>query len=439
MALFRFSDVASNVGLEDLTALVRETATTLLDPRFSAESDLDDATCAQMAKAINKTAVNAATGAPRHTSFKALIAIQQQLAIEASSSLLEYAKEFNGRLSRVISRLFVRVIKAEEAAGAPYSPDSIDMESIVCTMEDTLESFKRNGGTANDACHDMVSNFAESVLKIQGDFVQLRKIMEDAGISVANSSLAAVLAPLVPEEVATGLSVEFVDTAKENSETVKVPSVADLVTSLGNSKEGTERDAALAELRRHKDEFGADELDAYLDEVSPAFRRFIEDQLAAGVSSPSNSEASSAMSERLRKLRTRLQATERAVKSAVEETDKDAPQSQMVARASKPNTLSLVSMSGSASSRSSRLTQPSPRASHFTHASPSKRASSQSGLALPSPSKITRASAAERLESPSKAADGPRERHVARSTRSERTTAAANLRARLEAVKLVKK
>ena len=44
MSLFRFSDVASNVAVDDLTSLIRETATILLHPRFLAQSALDDAT-----------------------------------------------------------------------------------------------------------------------------------------------------------------------------------------------------------------------------------------------------------------------------------------------------------------------------------------------------------------------------------------------------------
>ena len=438
MALFRFSDVASNVGLDDLTLLVRETATILLDPRFSAESDLDDATCAQMAKAINKTAVNAATGAPRHTSFHALITIQQQLATEANDAEFSDAKDFNGRLSRVISRLFLRVIKAEEAAETPYTLTSMDMESLVSIMDDTLDRCRDSHGPYSDASREMVSSLTESILKVHGGSGQIRKIMEGAAISTKYSSLADLVSSLSEEDLRVGLALEMNDVGNENSDNTRGPSIAELVTALGNSKEGLDRGKALAELRRHKDEFGTAELEAYLEEVSPPFRKFIEDQLASGASSPANSESCNSMSERLRKLRTRLQATERAVQPAIgEDAVAQAPEKEPTADPL-PNRLSVSTSVTSGPSRSTRLAHPSPR-SRLAQPSPSRRASAQSGLALPSPSKVTRGAPSESGRGVPKVADGVRERHVARSSSAsgtlDRTTAAANLRARLEAVK----
>jgi hypothetical protein len=418
MALFRFSDVASNVAVDDLTSLIRETATILLDPRFSAQSDLDDATCAQMAKAINKSAVNAATGAPRHVSIQALIAVQQQLALDAIDSYSEHAKDFNGRLSRVISRLFFRVLKAEESADSPYA--NIDMESIVCVMEDTLEGCRIN---SIDACKEMVSTLVESILKVQKSADSLRTLMGAVGISTATSSLALLISSLAPGESAPSASVaQYINTVPEATyESPKGPSVADLVTALGNSREGPAREAALADLRSHKDEFGTDELDAYLQEVSPAFRSFIEEQLASGVASPSNSENSSSMSERLKKLRTRLQATELAVKTAVEETDP---------RPSKPRTFSVPSINtaSSISRPPSRLAQPSPSKA-------SRSQASRSRLAQPSPSKAARSVQGNRERLAMLSAIPPVQLSGSASRSTSRANAAADLRARLEAVK----
>jgi len=54
MALFRDSELSQKVSEDDMTLLIRETATALLDSRLSSSSELDEATSSQMVRAINK-------------------------------------------------------------------------------------------------------------------------------------------------------------------------------------------------------------------------------------------------------------------------------------------------------------------------------------------------------------------------------------------------
>lgn len=58
MALFRDTALCPNVSQDDLTLLIRETGSALLDPRLSSSSDLDEATASQMVRAINKVCGN---------------------------------------------------------------------------------------------------------------------------------------------------------------------------------------------------------------------------------------------------------------------------------------------------------------------------------------------------------------------------------------------
>ena len=53
MALFRDGDAARKLSVEELTLLVRETGTALLDSRLSSE-ELDEEAGLQMTKAVNK-------------------------------------------------------------------------------------------------------------------------------------------------------------------------------------------------------------------------------------------------------------------------------------------------------------------------------------------------------------------------------------------------
>lgn len=57
MALFRDPELSTIVSQENLTLLIRETGTALLDSRLSSASDLDEATGSQMVRAINKVCV----------------------------------------------------------------------------------------------------------------------------------------------------------------------------------------------------------------------------------------------------------------------------------------------------------------------------------------------------------------------------------------------
>lgn len=57
MALFRDPDLAASVSQEELTMLIREAGTALLDSRLAASSDLDEGTASQMVRAINKVRI----------------------------------------------------------------------------------------------------------------------------------------------------------------------------------------------------------------------------------------------------------------------------------------------------------------------------------------------------------------------------------------------
>jgi hypothetical protein len=65
MALFRDRDMAMEVSQQQLTLLVRETATALLDSRLvaSSQTSLDEATSTQVVRAINKVRWSSASHA----------------------------------------------------------------------------------------------------------------------------------------------------------------------------------------------------------------------------------------------------------------------------------------------------------------------------------------------------------------------------------------
>jgi len=392
MAFFRDLELAPSVSQDYLTLLIRETGTALLNPLLTATSDLDEATRSQMVRAINKLAVQAATGAARHEAFSSLLSLQHQLSLESES---ETSEELNRRLSRVLAKLFARVIKAEEAMPEPFSTDTVDMESTVCVMEDALsgcrDAEKRSPGHSHfavEACHQMVKDLAGSILQAY-EASTILALMDDLGIDPDQSPLASVIrsidADVSMESIVPGVENPPLSVKKVSQTVPTTPrlreaqtaSVANLVSALANAPQGEERDNALDALRNYTAANGDEELVEHLQQVSSPFRAFIEKQLqsaevesgdgrpdASRVRQPVESGRASSMTERLRNLRSRLEASEVVVQDSAE--DKPAiPPSPSVTVPS-PVTLSKT---------------PSPRPSPPSPARASK-------LAKPTPSKI---------------------------------------------------
>lgn len=360
--------------------------------------------------------MQAATGAARHVAFQSLMTLQQQLALDTAETS-EEQEAFNARLARVISKLFARVIKAEESMAEPYDLDAFDIEATLCSMEDFLcaccDAEQRAESTPIIAvCHDLMAQLTSSLLQSHS-YTTLLALIEDLGIDTASSRLAVLIADPgesdKAQKVATTASRVAVSEVAQPSSS---KGVGPLVAALGSAKDLPEREAALAALREYMDLHGNDELEAHLQEVSSPFRSYIEDQLAtAPATSPSDSdrETATAMSARLRSIRSRLEATELAVKSAVQE-----PASEPMS----PTRIESPAKPASPARRVSRLSQPTP----------SKLVPpSQSKLPLQSSSQTLR----ERLAAsrPTSAPDTSAGSAVSSMNR------AAALRARLEAVK----
>lgn len=229
-------------------------------------------------------------------------------------------------------KLFGRVVKAEESASAPYTPGRIDMEALLCTLEDSLVASKyleELNADESDVCVEMVESLIRSIRDVQGGDKMIRRQMEDLDIDPNTSALGVLLTKCSVTQYSDDLLHE-IDTNKESgsagassqeaSQNVqpKTPSkdVATLVSRLGLAPPGEEREAALEAIRAYKFVYGRDELDAHLQQLSGAFREFIVEQIDREPSPQKQSlpveNAGSSVSERIRSLRSRLQSSEAA-------------------------------------------------------------------------------------------------------------------------------
>jgi len=356
---------------------------------------------------------------------------------------------FAHRLSRVVTKLFARVIRAEEASDSPFTQERLDMEALICSTEDYLVSCQRaeQEGSAPsreslEICYDMAKTLIISILGAHGSSTRLRQLMKDLGMmDDGNSALGELVAACeddlglprqeLPASSSTSRPPHSIDVAASPYVTSSpangkpsTPSrdVAILVSKLGSAPAGDEREAALEEIRRYKASHGDEEIRAHLQQLSGPFREFIEEQLESNDPSPQKAVSldltgTSSVSERIRSLRSRLQVTEMAVQNAVEE--KPSPD----AAAATASNLPLKARSSPP--KESKLAAPTP-----------------SRLASPPPSKLPTPTQS-RLPAIGSSSQSLRERLTAR--RIEGTAAvadssatmgrAAALRARLEAVK----
>ena len=225
MAIFRSSDLASLVEIGDLTNLIKEAGTALLDPRLAQKSgdegQIDEATSTQMVRAINKLAVQAATGAAREKSLQSLIRLQDLLS---SNNDAHDNSLFNSRLSRVVTKLFSRVIKAEESTPYPFSSTNIDIRAMLRCVEETTEGCR-------DATQNMLKLIVVSILKARGESATIRIEIENIGIDPDSSSLGLLINSCSVElgiEASTGPTLVEVSSSQNND-----------VTSLVSAKPST--------------------------------------------------------------------------------------------------------------------------------------------------------------------------------------------------------
>ena len=321
MALFRDERLSRKVSLEALVLLIRETGRALLDSRLSVSShrasSLDESTSSQMVRAINKLAVQASTGSSRHVSLQALMMLQQQLMLQETESPNDTA--FNRRVSRIVTKLFGKVIQAEQGEVDPFSSATIDMESLICALEDLLVAACENlrAGTAHfdearSTCESMATTLLQAMIGARGSN-DIRNLMSDLEFD-SSSHLLSMIDSVDPQQI----MVSIPSLASSPSKQSVSKDVASLVSAVANANAGVDRDRAVDNLRRHREQNGDEELHAHLSEVSATFRTFVLQHL--NDVRPTNATAIEglAVSERLRNLRSKLNATDASLPAEAE-------------------------------------------------------------------------------------------------------------------------
>ena len=356
-------------------------------------------------------AVQAATGGSRPSSLSALMHLHRELSFEPST--------FNARLVRVVTKLFTRVIKAEDAEQNPW--ESSDIDSILVSLDDHFHACNQaeESGDAPDAdaivaCRNMAKSLVESVMKAVGGAAAIRDRMES--FEMETLDLAKIVSKFdidEPADAGEGLS------RQEGSPSKPSKDVAALVSALGSAQTETERETALSNLRHYQLQHGEQDLNMYLEQVSPAFRQYILDQL----NQHEKSSHESNMSERLRLLRSRLHSSSDAQGNVSAASSASSPAPKVQSRLSAPSPSKVTHDSSSTSIGAYEVPAP-----HIAAPSASSSVSSASRSEF-SASQSLRERLAAAQENRAKSAVVPSDNSSTSGSR------AAALRARLQAVK----
>ncbi|KAL3938720.1 MAG: hypothetical protein SGARI_001631 [Bacillariaceae sp.] len=314
MAVFRSRDLATMINVDDLTILIKEAGTGLLDKRLASSSStpsktkpLAEETSSQMVRAINKLAVQAAVGAKRENAIQALFRLQEQISLNATAG---DDPQFNSRLSRVVTKLMTRIIKAEESVKigdnvpAPFDSSSMDMETIICCLDDSLTASYRAENDDNiegaTAVREMAKLVLVSILKARGESSTFCQMMTDIGIVPESSELGKLVSSCCAD---LGIS----SFAGSIAPAPEAPDIASLVSAVGSATDASDRDHAVTALKEYKSLHGDTELNRHLENVSGTFRDFLVEQLAEKPEPPSpKATSNSAMTERLKLFRSKL-------------------------------------------------------------------------------------------------------------------------------------
>lgn len=142
-AIYRDKRLALMVPQSTLKNSLRCSCEALLDSRFASPIPVDvnvlDAD-ARLVKAINKLAIQAAIGTSRTCSLATLMSLQQEYC-EKSRQPLKNEGIMYARRSRIITKLFARVIRSEESSQYPFrNASTMNLNAIFTVAEGVLQN-----------------------------------------------------------------------------------------------------------------------------------------------------------------------------------------------------------------------------------------------------------------------------------------------------------
>jgi hypothetical protein len=305
----------------------------------------------------------------RHISLTTLISLQLRLCSSIDHDNFSQEQITNTqRMSRIITKLFSRVIKAEESEMAPFSSRQTNVEAILVGVEKFLKecnsisgsvAHSTDGSTLTDPaslrdadklapCHDMIHTLVLQLIKAKNSQDSMQELKHELGNNgLHHSTFTGRLVDSCCSEL--GLTpiydVESIP-SKSESKSYDPDYLSELIYAVGRAGDDDDRVASMDDLRDYLDAHQEIDVESHLSGVSASFRKYILDQLRSPVrviasagshsvqsmgtlfssrnvsnrsagSDFSESNSQMSMSEKLRYLKSKINAAEATAQSAM--------------------------------------------------------------------------------------------------------------------------
>ena len=305
----------------------------------------------------------------RHISLTALISLQVRLcsSVDQDNSSQEQVTNTQ-RMSRIITKLFSRVIKAEESEIAPFTSRQTNVEAILMGIEQFLikcdsisgsVTHSTDGSTLTDPaslrdadklapCHDMIHTLVLQLIKAknaQDSMQELRNELMNNGLHQSTFTGRLVATCCTELGLTPIYRVETIS-SKTDSRSYDPDYLSELIYAVGRAGDDDDRIASMDDLRDYLDAHKDIDIESHLSGVSAPFRKYILDQLRSPVraitsagsrsmlsnmtsissqnmssrsagSDFSESNSQMSMSEKLRYLKSKINAAEATAQSAM--------------------------------------------------------------------------------------------------------------------------
>ena len=206
-------------------------------------------------------------------------------------------KTTNHRMSRIVTKLFARVIKAEESEMNPFSGREFDLSGVLMAVEETIikcdqlappkDSVAQSSGMSDldsyngdcmASCRDLVNTFVLHLLQAknnQGKILELRNTLENAGLSPTSLTGKSFTSC----SVKIGISPIYGPANRPTAKTYDIDYLSELIFAVGGAEDDDERVYAMGDLREYLEAHEDIDIESHLSGVSVPFRKYILSQL----------------------------------------------------------------------------------------------------------------------------------------------------------------
>jgi hypothetical protein len=195
-------------------------------------------------------------------------------------------------MSRIISKLFSRVIKAEESEISPFSRNDFDLSSVLKLIEHSLSKCKDINDAGSGVFHELpsfdtsnmaplitlIDTFVHQMLRAKYQQGKLNDFLNTLDISgLGRGSLTGKILDDGCQKL--GIGPIYDPQTRPNTKSYDVDYLSELIFTIGGAQDGQERFDAMTDLRDYLDAHKDIDIETHLSGVSSPFRKYILDQL----------------------------------------------------------------------------------------------------------------------------------------------------------------